>query len=407
MQLFRPEAMRGQDRLHGDVVLVPPVSWQLLGGFLAAIVLLAALFLATATYSKTTAVTGRLTGDRGIVRAVPARAGIVREVLVREGQQVTAGTPLVRVAIATPAGDGSLEARRSASIAEREALLRRREPDLQQSSEAEARALRARIEGDRAEVAALAAQIDEQRDLVRSAQVELERAQRVATRGFVSQRDVLQRQELLATRRQGLSRLAQDLAERQARISSGTAELARLESERSLSRTEIAAQRAELAGAAAADENASEILVTAAEAGTVTGIVVHRGDAVTPDRPILSIVPAGTRLHATIQVPPAAAGFIAPGQTIRIAIDAFPHATFGTVDARVSSVSQATVPVAQGDDGEAEAFLVDAALSSEAIRAFGSEQRLRPGMTVSARITTRSRSLARLLFEPLYAAASR
>lgn len=399
--------MRGQDRLHGDVVLVPPVSWQLLGGFLVAAIALAALFLATASYSKTTSVSGRLTGDRGIVRAVPARAGIVQEVFVREGQQVAAGTPLVRIAIATPAGTASLEARRSASIAEREALLRGREPDLARASRAEAQALRARIDGERAEAAALVAQIGEQRALVSSAADELERARRVAARGFVSAHDVLQREELLATRRQGLSRLEQDLAAREARIASGNADLARIGSERSLSRADIAGQRAELVGAAAADENTSEILVTAAEAGTVTGILVHRGDAVAPDRAILSIVPAGTRLHATIEVPPAAAGFVASGQTIRVAVDAFPYATYGTVDARVASVSQATVPVASAGGGEAEAFLVDAALASEAIRAFGREQRLRPGMTVRARITTRSRSLGELLFEPLYAVAGR
>lgn len=407
MQLFRPEAMRGQDRLHGDVVLVPPVSWQLLGGFLLIAIFGAALFLATASYSKTTPVTGRITGDRGIVRAVPARAGIVEAVLVREGQQVAAGTPLLRIRIATPAGDASLEARRSASIAEREAILRAREPDVLRATRAEAQALRARIEGERTQVAGLAEQIAQQQDLVRSAETELERARRVAARGFVSQHDVLQREELLATRRQGLSRLEQEIGTRRAAVAAGQAELGRMESELALRRADMAGERAALAGAAAADENASTILVTAAEAGTVTGILVHRGDAVGPERPVLSIVPAGTRLHARIEVPPAAAGSIEAGQTIRVAVDAFPYSTYGTVDARVASVSQAAVPVQRTDGTEAEAFVVEAALGEESIRAFGREQRLRPGMTVSARIATRERSLAELLFEPLYAVAAR
>jgi len=407
VQLFRPEAMRGQDRLHGDVVLVPPVSWQLLGGFLLAAILLAALFLATASYSKTTPVTGRLTGDRGIVRAVPARAGIVEEVFVREGQQVAAGAPLLRIRIAAEAGDASRETRRDASIAEREAILRAREPDMLRATRAEAQALRARIEGDRTQVSGLSAQIAQQQELVRSAETELERARRVAARGFVSQHDILQREELLATRRQGLSRLEQELGTRRAAIASGTADLRRMESELALQRADVAGQRAELAGAAAADENASTLLVTAAEAGTVTGILVHRGDAVSPDRAMLSIVPAGTRLHARIEVPPAAAGSIEPGQTIRVAVDAFPYATYGTVEARVASVSEAAISVQRPDGAAAEAFLVDAALGGDAIRAFGRDQRLRPGMTVSARITTRERSLAELLFEPLYAVAAR
>ena len=407
MELFRREALRGQDRLHGDVVLVPPVSWQLLGGFLLATVLIAAAFLATASYSKTTQVTGRLTGDKGIVRAVPARAGIVQAILVREGQQVAAGTPLARIAIVTPDGQASLEARRSEAIARRDAILTSREPDVMRSAEAQVAGLAAQIGGDRAESANLAAQIDEQRALVRSAEQDLERARVVAARGFLSGNDILRREELLATRRQGLSRLEQELSARRARIESAEAELARARSELALQRSDLASARAELAGAAAADENASVIVVTAAEAGTVTAIVSHPGDSAAPDRPILSIVPAGTRLQASIEVPPAAAGFLEPGQTLRVAVDAFPYQTYGTVDARIDSVSQATVPVTGRDGAAGEAFLVRASLRAQAVSAFGRAQPLRPGMTVSARITTRSRSLAEWLFEPLFAVSRR
>jgi membrane fusion protein len=407
LQLFRPEALRGQDRLHGDVVLVPPVSWQLLGLFLLASVVVAAGFLAVADYAKVTTVSGQLTGDRGIVRAVPARSGIVEEVLVKEGQQVAVGTPLVRIAIATPDGAATLEQRRAAAIAERDALLRAREPAAARASAAEARALRAQIEGDRAEIAGLAEQIVQQRELVRSAERELERARTVAARGFVSGRDVLVREELLATRRQGLSRLEQELGSRQGRISAAQAALARVQAELALERTDVAGQRAALSGAAAGEENATSIFVTAAEAGTVTGITVNRGDPVSPDRPLLSIIPSGTRLQARLELPSEAAAFIEPGQTVRIAVDAFPYATYGTVDAQIDTVSAAAVPLVRPDGGTREAFLVQATLAADRIDAFGRPQPLRPGMTVSARITTRSRSLFEWLFEPLYATSRR
>jgi multidrug efflux pump subunit AcrA (membrane-fusion protein) len=64
VQLFRPEALRGQDRLHGDVVLVPSVSWLVIGSFLLATLLVSAAFLATARYARTIPVTGIL-ADRG------------------------------------------------------------------------------------------------------------------------------------------------------------------------------------------------------------------------------------------------------------------------------------------------------------------------------------------------------
>ncbi|MFN3946146.1 MAG: HlyD family secretion protein [Allosphingosinicella sp.] len=407
MQLFRTEAMRGQDRLHGEVVLVPPVSWQLLSGFLFAAVLIAAAFLASARYGKVTVADGVLTGDRGIVRAVAVRPGIVEQVLVAEGQRVEAGTPLARISIASGDGAETLQDRRAAAIARREEALRGSMPELARVARARVDALSSQIGGDRAEAAGLSAQIGQQRELVRSAAEELERARNVAERGFVSRRDVLQREELLATRRQGLSRLEQELASRRARIAAAEADLARARSELELQLADVAGARAELAGLAAADENATVLVVTAAEGGTVTGITAHRGDAVGPDRPILSIIPAGSRLQARIEVPAAAAGFLEPGQDLRIAVDAFPYHTYGTIDARIRSVSEATVPVARADGSSAEVFIVHADMRAATIDAYALPQPLRPGMTVSARITTRSRSLMEWLFDPLFAVGRR
>jgi hypothetical protein len=76
VQLFRPEALRGQDRLHGDVVLVPPVSWKIMSLFLLAVLVGGAAFLATARYTPVVAAPGILTGD-GLLSAqlrVPAAA---------------------------------------------------------------------------------------------------------------------------------------------------------------------------------------------------------------------------------------------------------------------------------------------------------------------------------------------
>lgn len=407
MRLFRPEALRGQDRLHGDVVLVPPVSWQLLSGFLLLTILIAVAFLATATFAKTTTVSGRLTGDRGILRVVPTRAGLVEAILVREGQQVVAGTPLVRISIRTADGASSLESRRARAVAERESILAGRAPDIARAARARVDSLRAGIEGDRRAVASISSQIAEQRALVASAVTELERARTVAARGYLSGRDILQREELLATRRQGLSRLEEELGNREARIASAAAELQRARSELELQLADVAGERAALSGLAAADENASTIIVTAAEAGVVTGIVAHAGDRASPETPILSIVPAGTKLQARMEVPPAAAGFLKAGQEIRLAVDSFPYQTFGTVPATVGAVSLATVPLTRPDGSTGEAFLVEAALAADALDAFGERQPLRPGMTVSARITTRSRSLAEWLFEPLFAVGRR
>ncbi len=407
MQLFRREAMRGQDRLHGEVVLVAPVSWQLLGAFLLLVVLAAGIFLASATYGKVTTLRGEVTGNKGVVRALAPRDGRVVAVLVEEGQRVRAGAPLVRISVSTSDGAASLQERRAAAITRQDALLRQLAPDIAQSLAGRISGLRAQIGGDRSEMASITAQIGEQRELVRTAADDLARARLVAARGFVSARDVLDREEQLATRRQGLSRLEQELSVRRTRIAVAETELARAQAEYDLQIANVARARAELSGIAAADENTGAIVVTAAQSGTVTGIVVHPGDAVAGSSHVLSIIPDGTRLEARIQVPAEAAGLIQAGQRVRIAVDAFPYQTYGTVDARVGSISMATVPVADQDGSTRQAFLVRAPLESEAVQAFGQSLPLRPGMTVTARVTTRSRSLVEWLFEPFFAVQRR
>src|SRR5688572_15285903 len=158
--------MRGQDRLHGELVLVPPLSWQIIGAFLLATVLVAGLFLSLAQYGKVTTVEGRLTGSRGIVRAVALRSGRVEAVLVEEGHRVAAGAPIARISGATSDGGALLEDRRAAAIARQDELLRLRAPEIALAFQARANGLRAQIDGDRREIASIAAQIDEQRNLV-------------------------------------------------------------------------------------------------------------------------------------------------------------------------------------------------------------------------------------------------
>jgi hypothetical protein len=111
MELFRREALDGQDRLHGDIVFVPQISWRMLAAFFAASLAVAALFLLTAHYRPATPVAGRLADDAGTLTAefvVPARSA----------QGVAPGDPLVltvpgsprpieaRVAAVRPLGDG-------------------------------------------------------------------------------------------------------------------------------------------------------------------------------------------------------------------------------------------------------------------------------------------------------------
>jgi pyruvate/2-oxoglutarate dehydrogenase complex dihydrolipoamide acyltransferase (E2) component len=83
--------------------------------------------MATAGYAKVTVVRGVVAGDKGVVRIASNRAGVVDAVYVQEGQAVTAGAPLARIATSTSTEHGALQARRAEALAAQgDALVRRR-----------------------------------------------------------------------------------------------------------------------------------------------------------------------------------------------------------------------------------------------------------------------------------------
>lgn len=60
MQLFRKQALDHQNRLHGEIFLVPPLRWQAIGALLLLLIIGCAAVLAMGTYSRTVTATGTL-----------------------------------------------------------------------------------------------------------------------------------------------------------------------------------------------------------------------------------------------------------------------------------------------------------------------------------------------------------
>ena len=272
------------------------------------------------------------------------------------------------------------------------------------ASRARVAALQADMRGCRSELDELREQMTEQDALVRSAQEDLDRAHALAGDGFVSGHDLRLREQALAERRQGMMRMRGDAARLTAQMERDAADVEREHADLAVARADAARTRGELAGTAAGDGVQPWMDVAAPVDGQVTGVLRLVGERVAPDRPLLSLIPAGTRLIARLAVPAAGVGFIRPGQTVAVALDAFPRELFGTLPARIGYVTAASIP---GGDRTEATFVAEAPLERPSIAAYGSRYPLRPGMTLSATITTRRLSLLRWMLDPLFAVANR
>lgn len=406
--LFRAEVtQRKKERLHGNVNLALPVSWQIIGTLLIGAIIIAIAFLASASYSRVEQVSGIVSLDTGVASIVPSRAGRVFELLVAEGDTVHAGDPLVRVRAEEDliTGDTAPE-RMHQALNDQDERLAMQSKLLARSSAEERARVAALVSGYSGEIASLDGQIADQERLVASAQAEYTAIGEVAANGFISRRDLEAREANLISRKQQLAQLDQARTAKRAALA---------EAKRSAAQSDATVQ-AQIAGTessrAALTQQLAEVdlargyTLTAPVTGVVTALVARLGQPAVVDQPLLMIVPHGARTRVELYVPTSAAGFLSEGQEVRLSVDAFPYERFGTINGRITSVSKAAI-TRNGSNGPIPAYLVEVGVPRPWVNAFGRRQALLPGMTLAARIVTDRQSLLRWLFEPIFAVRDR
>jgi membrane fusion protein len=404
--LFRKEALAHQaERLHGEVNVALPLSWQVIGYLLLAGLAAALIFLAMASYSRVETVAGAVVLDKGVAPIVPSRRGVVIALLARDGQRVRAGDPLVQIRSEEDLGAGGTAPQRV--IEEQDRRLADQTALVMSAAGAERQRLAAQIRGLTEEITSLDNQIADQQRLVAVAENDFRNVQSVAEKGYISHRELEAREAALITRRQQLSQLRQARAGKSAEVLGATRSIPQAGATAQAQAAGVQSSRAELAQQVAEAEAAKGYTLRSPVDGIVTAVVARLGQPAAQDQQLMSIMPAGGKPRVELYVPTSAAGFLALGQEVRLAVDAFPYQRFGTIDARISEISSAAIPRPSPNGGTVPVYLVTAELAQPWVSAFGRRQPLLPGMTLSARIVTEKQSLLEWLFEPILAVRRR
>jgi membrane fusion protein len=170
----------------------------------------------------------------------------------------------------------------------------------------------------------------------------------------------------------------------------------------------VAALDQELAEA----EARRQIVITAPQDGTVTGIQTEPGGNANPHVPLMSIVPADAVLQAELFSPTRAIGFVRPGQRVLLRYQAFPYQKFGFYQGTIRSVSRSAVsPSELGQQltgltslfGSNEpVYRVTVDLAQQTVTAYGGPVPLQPGMQLEADVLIESRRLIEWMLEPLF-----
>lgn len=407
--LFRSEVLnQKKDRLSGEVSIAVPMPWQVIGYLIFGGVLVAAIFLSLASYSRVETVSGVVVPDKGVAVIVPTRSGTITNIMVEDGDVVDEGDTLVSVRAEEDSVSGpSAAALTQEAILQQDASLAAQLAASQRSAEAQRSQIAVQASGLQSEISQLTSQITLQKNLVDSAQEDLDRARGVAARGFISQRDLRAREDTLFSRQQQLSQLRQSLTASRARLAELSNSAATVTAQAQSQAATIAASRAQVAQQAAGNQGARSFALTAPINGKVTALTMRSGQRVSPQSQVMSIIPAGAKLRAELNVPTQAIGFVEVGQSVRLAIDAFPYQRFGTVNGTVQTIAASPVSMTAPNGAVVSAYPVVIQLERENITAFGREEQLLAGMSLTARIITEEQSLLEWLFEPLFAVQKR
>jgi HlyD family secretion protein len=384
---------------------------------------------------------GKLVPAQYLQIVQPAEQGMVKELLVREGQGVRAGEVLVRMDPVFTAADlgtavnefhtkrlalARIEAQLGGGKLERAAD---DPPGLHAQTEAQYRANVAAYENALAQERSLLDKAQNDLAAARATKTKLEEIlptyveqekayRKLAQDGFAGQlmaadkaRERIEKEQDLRAQefviRSNLALIEQS-RHKSAQI---TADYRRsLEAERVETAAQLEKARQELAKHA----RRSELLELKAPAdGTVKDLATHTtGTVAAPGTILMTLVPAGGRLVAEVWVGNDDIGFVRAGQKVKLKLAPYPFQKYGMVEGSVEQVSadatEAPSPNTRSDALTGRdrpmgplAYRTVVALERAALEADGVRHALAPGMQVAAEIHLGTRSILEYLLSPV------
>lgn len=378
---------------------------------------------------------GRIVVSERTKTLQPLEAGVVKRVLVKDGDGVKAGQVLVELDATNANADGASvleqldvalsEEHRTASLLR--ALSAGKVPVLPAlpSREGWGEAARTRaasqLQAEWADIGARLAKLGAEqarrqaeavtvRELIRKLEATLPIARRreadfkgLADQGFMSShagqdrmRERIEMESDLATQRARLSEAQAALLEASRARAAYLAETQRTLSDR---HAQAASKREQLAQERSKAEQRTRLAqLTAPVDGTVQQVAIHtEGGVVTPAQVLMVIVPRDAQVTAEVVVDNKDIGFVGVGQVAAIKLETFPFTRYGTVSATVKSV----VADAVNDEKRGAIFPAVLTLNQATIDVDGKRINLSPGMNVTAEIKTGTRTVLEYLLSPI------
>ena len=379
---------------------------------------------------------GRLVPETYIKIVQPSDAGIVQEILVREGDQVQQGQCLIRMDTRLPWRCEDI----ANDLALRSLQLRRIDAELTDTpltrEPGDPDDLFRQIESQYRDHRQSYADVREQaQQALKKSQREYDSATEVLTKlqqitpilrqqadsyadmgrdGYVSQMTVQDRQRDYLEKSQDLRAQRATVASLEAAVNQARKQLdqiaSKYRSDLQNERVEAGGQHRKLEQDWLKQEHKTGLLeLKAPQSGVVKDIATHTiGTVVSPGTVLLTIVPEHEPLVAEIMIRNEDVGFVYVHQQVKVKLAAYPFDEYGMLDGEVTRIQADSDSDAQARDSTNDrqapptlSYKAIVSLNSQILEAEGRQMKLVPGMQVVAEINQGSRTVMKYLLSPV------
>lgn len=428
--LFRPEVLAArQAQWLGTIRIARPMSFSLVT---AASLAMAAALIAYACWGEVTrkvTVHGVLLPAGGLINVAAPQAGVITDSLVREGDEVQAGQPLLRIRSERITAGGDAALLTTQALAARRASLEAERRLTEQGLLQRLDALGQRQLSLQAEQRQAQSELDTHSHRLQLAHKTLERQQQLASSGFVAAAQVQQKQEELLDLQLRERSAERNLQALQRDLQTVRADRDALQTQARTSLAQLDRSLATLGQEATEADGRHGLTITAPQAGRVSALTLGPGQSVQAGQTLMSLVPSAlavaasstgaaadhpATLQAQLFAPSRTAGFVRPGQEVWLRYAAFPYQKFGMARGEVLAVSRSPIAPQDLPTGQGQALLTAAQanepmyritvrLPAQSVLTYGQTTPLAAGMGLDADVRQDRRKVWEWLLEPALA----
>jgi membrane fusion protein len=406
-QLFRQEAIDAQrEKYLGEATIARPVPFWVFTVLAAGSALLLIAVALWGQYQRRERAEGYLALDEGAARVLISDAGRVTDLLIKEGDEITAGSPMARIALerTMSVSGASTSQAVTKEMEARRTILEREQVQLRDLGAQQVEQSRLRQKDFEAELA----QLDREMKLVevraKSAKEQADKYKSLAGEKFVSDVAAKQKQDEVTDQEIKLQALRRQRTQVERDLGAAKLDVPSIQLKNRSQIDQVSRQISELQEGLANVEARRETTIKAPVTGVVTNIAVTRGQSVAQDSTLATVLPRGSGLHVELLVPTRAIGFVQKGQEVILRYEAFPHERFGQYRGTIKDIGRSVWSA--GDkigplSAREPVYRVDVQLDRQSVAALGQEFALRPGMLVNADLLLEKRTLLEWIFEPV------